>query len=73
MVPRDLIDSQARILIPFVVCVVWDSYLFGRLLPRLLKWLVAAPFTLAALAVLSLQMGTMNDQLPTRGGSLRQD
>jgi len=39
---------------------------------RLLKWLVAVPFTAAALAVLALQVGGFNDQLPTLG-SLRQD
>ena len=39
---------------------------------RLLKWLVAVPFTAAALAVLALQVGGFTDQLPTLG-SLRHD
>lgn len=39
---------------------------------RLLKWMVALPFTVAALAVLALNLGGINDQLPTLG-SLRQD
>ena len=39
---------------------------------RLLKWLVALPFTVAALAVFALHVGGLNDQLPTFGGS-RQD
>lgn len=37
---------------------------------RLLKWLVAVPFTAAALAVLSMKLGSFNDLLPTQmGGS----
>ena len=35
---------------------------------RLLKWLVAVPFTAAALAVLSMKLGGLNDQLPTLAG-----
>ena len=40
---------------------------------RLLKWMVALPFTAAALGVLALHLGAFNDQLPTLGNSLRQD
>jgi hypothetical protein len=36
---------------------------------RLLKWLVAVPFTAAALAVLSMKLGSFNDLLPTQMGS----
>lgn len=32
---------------------------------RLLKWILAAPFTAAAIAVLAMKLGPFNDQLPT--------
>lgn len=39
---------------------------------RLLKWLVAVPFTAAALAVLGMKLGGFNDQiLPTLGSGSR--
>ncbi len=39
---------------------------------RLLKWLVAVPFTAAALALLGMQLGGFNDQLlPTLSGGAR--
>lgn len=34
---------------------------------RLLKWLVAVPFTAAALAIMAMNLGTVNDMLPTLG------